>query len=199
VNPGTRLALKVIGCGAAAIVLVPLAAFAWYDLTRYQPHSGEIEQIVASAHPSERSPPAMLRTLHLTDWQGDLSWSTSRLLIFKLETLAARHRNLAWQRTWFLWRHLVKLHLSEDEQLAIICSTTFLGRGAYGFEAGARTFFQRPLNQLTDAELATLVVRASAPSHWLRPDSAEDLAKAASGLLARVREKENPAENLPGR
>jgi membrane carboxypeptidase/penicillin-binding protein PbpC len=123
----------------------------------------------------------------LTEYREHLSMSAARLLLFELEVRKPKQGMRGWHRTYFLWWMLVKLHLSEDEQLAIICSKTFLGRRSYGFEAGAQAYFQRPLARLTDAELATLVVIARSPSRWQRPRSHDDLLKARDGLLARVR------------
>jgi len=187
VNRAVTGARKAFAWALAIVVLVPLAAFVFYDLTRFQPHASEIARIVAAAHPNESSPPEMLRKL-LREPRGDVSLNASRLLILKLKPRASRRGNLAWQSTSLLWWLLVKLHLSEDEQLAIICSTSLLGRRTYGFEAGANTFFDRPLNRLTDSELATLAVRAHSPTRWQRPDRQDDLAKAADNLLARARD-----------
>jgi len=178
-------AFKVLGWGLSIALFVPLAGFLYYDLTRFQPHADEIAQLIDAAHPNDRSPPAMLRKL-LREPRGDLSLEASRLLIYKLEPGSTRG-NLKWQSTSFLWWLLAKVHLSDDEQLTIICSTTFLGKRAYGFEAGANTFFHRPLDRLTDIELATLAMRARRPSWWQLANKQEVLAKAAETLLDRVR------------
>lgn len=185
-NRGVSRAFKALGWGLAIVILVPMAGLAYYDLTRFQPHADQISRIVADAHPDERSPPGILRRL-LEEPRGELSLEASRLLIFRLNPDAARQGNLVWQRTSFLWWLLTKAHLSEAEQLTIVCSTTFLGQRAYGFEAGANAFFNRPLDRLTDFELATLAVRARSPSRWQQADRQDELAMAADNLLARAR------------
>jgi len=177
---------KALGWILAAALLVPLIGFVYYDLTRFQPHSEQISRIISDAHANERSPPTMLRKL-LKEPRDDLSLDASRLLVFELEPDATRQGNFVWQRTSFLWWLLVKVHLSEDEQRTIICSTSFLGQRVYGFEAGANKFFDRPLDRLTDFELATLAVRAHSPSRWQQAERQDELTKAADNLLARVR------------
>jgi len=185
VNRVVIRAIKALGWCVAIALLVPMVGFLYYDLTRFQPHTDQISRIIAEAHPSERSSPPLLRKL-VSEPRGELSLDASRLLVFKLKPGATRG-NLHWKSTSLLWWLLVKVHLSEDEQLAIVCSASFLGQRVYGFEAGANTFFHRPLNRLTDSELATLAVRARNPSRWQRADRQEELAKAADRLLARVR------------
>jgi len=61
-----------------------------------------------------------------------------------------------------------------------------MGRRVYGFEAGAQSYFERPLTLLTDEELATLVIYPRSPSRWTQPERAEDLIVARNGLLARA-------------
>lgn len=194
-------AFKALGWSLAIALLVPLLGFLYYDLTRFQPHADEIAQLIDGAHPNERSPPPMLRKL-LQEPRGDLSLEASRSLIYKLEPGSTRG-NLKWKSTSLLWWLLVKIHLSEEEQLTIVCSTAFLGKRAYGFEAGANTYFYRPLNRLTDIELATLAMRARRPLWWQQADKQDVLAKAAQTLLERVRSKKvewkrRPGESPPG-
>ena len=157
-------ALRLLAWGIAGIVIVPLLAFLYYDVTEFQSRRDDIAQLIAAAHPAERAPPALLRRLLLTEHHGDLSSKAARLLLFKLDVPGAWRRGLSRQGNSALWWLLVRLHLSKDEQLAIVCSSTFLGRRAYGFEAGAQAYFQRPLIRLTDRELATLVISSLAES-----------------------------------
>ena len=157
-------ALKVLGWGIAIIVLVPLLGFLYYDLTEFQPRKDDIAELIARAPPGERTPSAMLRHLLITEDRGDISLTTSRLLTYRLDVYPEGQRTLERKRTDYLWWRLVRLHLSEEEQLAIICSSIFLGRRAYGFEAAANAYFRRSLDELSEAELATLVVLARRPS-----------------------------------
>jgi penicillin-binding protein 1A len=47
--------------------------------------------------------------------------------------------------------------LSKDEILELYLNQIYLGQRAYGFGAAARTYFGKPLDQLTQAEIAVLV------------------------------------------
>ena len=180
----------MLGWCVAVIVLVPLLCFAYYDLTEFQPRRDEIAKVIADAHPDERSPPAMLRRLQLTEYRGDLSWGAARLLLYTLDVPDKWLRGSNWHMHGALWWVLVRVHLSEQEQMAIHCSRTFLGRRSYGFEAGARAYFERPLDQLTDAQLATLVVVARWPSRWNRPGDFDEIAAPRDRLLAHTRSGE---------
>lgn len=179
--------LKVLGWSVAIVVLVPLLAFFYYDLTEFQPRKDEIAQLIAAAPPGERSPPEMLRRLHLTEYRGDLSWGAARMLMYKLDVPDEWRGGMDWQMNWALWWLLVRVHLSENEQLTILCSTTFMGRQSYGFEAGAQAYFHRPLDQLADEELATLVVIARWPSRWSQPEKLDDIAGPRDNLLEHTR------------
>lgn len=56
--------------------------------------------------------------------------------------------------------------LSKDEILEIYINQIYLGQRAYGFATAARTYFGRPLNQLTLAEMAVLAGLPKAPSAY---------------------------------
>jgi Transglycosylase len=178
-------ALKVLGWGVAGIVLTVLLAFSCYDVTEFQSRRDDIAKLIAYAHPAERLPPAALRRLMLTDGRDGLSIDTARILVFELDEPATRRGMAAWHATSFRWWLYVRLHLSTEEQLAITCGKTFLGRRAYGFEAGAQRYFQRPLTRLTEKELALLVILGRRP-HWDRPERREGLVAARDALLART-------------
>lgn len=183
----------MLAWGSAFIVTVPLLAFLYYDVTEFQTRRDDIGQLIAAAQPAQRTPPEMLRKLLLTEHHGDLSLEAARLLLFKLDVPNAWLHGMSWQLNSSLWWLLVRMHLSADEQLTIICSSTFMGRRAYGFEAGAQTYFERQLTRLTDKELATLVIYPRSPGRWNRPGRGEDLIVARDGLLARA----NAADRTP--
>ena len=178
--------LKVLGWSVAGIVLTLLLAFLYYDVTEFQPRKDEIEQLIANAHSDERKPPTTLGRLLLTEHHDDLSMQASRLLLFNLNVPQKWPDGVNRHLQGALWWLLVRLHLSKDDQLTIICSGTFLGRRSYGFEAGAHTYFERPLGALSDKELATLVIIRRWPARWSKPERREDVAAAADSLLARA-------------
>jgi len=54
----------------------------------------------------------------------------------------------------------------KEEILAAYLNTTYFGEGAVGIEAAARTYFRKPLAEVTLAEAALLAGVIPAPSHW---------------------------------
>jgi hypothetical protein len=68
------------------------------------------------------------------------------------------------------------VHLSEGEQLTIICSATFLGRRSLVLKPGREAVLPAAANRLADAELAYSVVISRAPSHWNRPGAFDEIA-----------------------
>ena len=82
---------------------------------------------------------------------------------------------------------MVRIHLSSEQQLAILCSRTFLGKRAYGFQAGALSEFGRGLDALSERELAKLAVIARWPGRWRSPERAAALEVAVDSLIRRSR------------
>lgn len=83
----------------------------------------------------------------------------------------ARQHQAAWSNRT-ITRQLQQLALSvwlerryDDDQLARLQGdTAWFGRGAYGLDAGALAWFDRPLAELTTAQAALLVAIQDAPS-----------------------------------
>lgn len=55
---------------------------------------------------------------------------------------------------------------SKDEILEGYVNSIYLGRGAYGFEAAAKAYFNKPAAKLTVSETAMLVGIIPSPSYW---------------------------------
>ncbi|MFD2794156.1 transglycosylase domain-containing protein [Promicromonospora vindobonensis] len=55
---------------------------------------------------------------------------------------------------------------SKDEILEGYLNSIYLGRGAYGFEAAAKAYFDKPAAELTVSETAMLVGIIPSPSYW---------------------------------
>ncbi|MFI2487105.1 transglycosylase domain-containing protein [Promicromonospora kroppenstedtii] len=55
---------------------------------------------------------------------------------------------------------------SKDEILEGYVNSIYLGRGAYGFEAAAKAYFNKPAAELTVSETAMLVGIIPSPSYW---------------------------------
>ena len=65
--------------------------------------------------------------------------------------------------------------LSKDRILEIYLNEIYLGAGAYGIAAAAQTYFNKPLDQLDDAEAAFLGSLPKSPTNynpWRFPDAA---------------------------
>lgn len=60
----------------------------------------------------------------------------------------------------------IENQLSKDEILEIYMNQIYLGQRAYGFSAAARTYFGRPLDQLSVGEAATIAGLPVAPSAY---------------------------------
>ena len=56
--------------------------------------------------------------------------------------------------------------MSKDEILYIYLNQIYLGEGAYGVEAAARTYFDRPVNKLSLAQMALLAGMPQSPSRY---------------------------------
>jgi hypothetical protein len=178
VKPFKWIANIVAGiCAALAL------AFLCYDHLSFQPRRAEIDALIAAAHPLDRLPPGTLRNLLLAESGDDLSLLASREVLFSLN--AVPRDQLAWHVKSALWWLLVRLHLSEDEQISIVCSQTLLGKRTYGFQAGAQSAFGRDLDALNELELATLVVYARMPTRYREPERADDVRKASLNLIDR--------------
>lgn len=60
----------------------------------------------------------------------------------------------------------IEHNLSKDEILQLYINQIYLGQHAYGFAAAATTYFGKPLNQLSVAEMAVLAGLPKAPSAY---------------------------------
>jgi 1A family penicillin-binding protein len=60
----------------------------------------------------------------------------------------------------------IERHFSKDEILELYLNHVYVGAGAYGIEAGARHYFDRPATDLTPAEAALMAAILPAPAHF---------------------------------
>ena len=74
---------------------------------------------------------------------------------------------------------------SKDEILEGYVNSIYLGRGAYGFEAAAKAYFDKPAAELTVSETAMLVGIIPSPSYW-DPRFGEESRAVAETKWARV-------------
>ncbi|MBS1022999.1 PBP1A family penicillin-binding protein [Gluconobacter cerinus] len=95
--------------------------------------------------------------------------------------------------------------LSKDKILEIYLNWADLGNGSFGVAAAAQTYFNKPLDQLNDAEAASLAALPKSPTHYnpfLHPDAALmrrnlvlDL-MADNGVISREQAQEDKKEPL---
>ena len=84
----------------------------------------------------------------------------------------ARNRFLTHEKTWTRKLKEVALaieierHYTKDEILELYFNQIYFGEGAYGVEAGAKTYFGKPLRELTLPECALLAGVPANPSHY---------------------------------
>jgi penicillin-binding protein 1A len=86
-------------------------------------------------------------------------------------------------------------NLSKEEILYLYLNQIYLGSGAYGVQAAARTYFQKELKNLTIAEMALIAGLPTAPGKYsplLNPKKAKDR---QLYVLKRMRENKYISEN----
>jgi hypothetical protein len=168
----------------AGLTLALAFAFVAYDIAVFQSRVGRIDSLVAQAAPAESHPSDALRRLMFADFRHP-SQATARILIIELGV--PYYGGLGWHRTSALWTLLVKLHLTDDERIAILASRTIVKRGSHGFAAGAELVFAKPLERLKEEELATLFVMARMPILFSNPEYRERIPELSGALLERAR------------
>lgn len=181
-----KRSIRRLGIALSAGMAVALGAFAIYDLVEFQPRKSKIAEMIANADELDRSAPAPLERLIRMDHGGTLPWLVTRSVISEIDRGEGRFGQPGIARQ-ILWRILIGLHLSQADQLIIDRSSTYLGKSAHGYASGAMSVYGKPLNQLNETELATLVVIARWPRLNRAPERAADVARAAEALVARVR------------
>ena len=82
---------------------------------------------------------------------------------------------------WAVALQIERLY-TKDQILEMYMNYVFLGAGAYGFEAGSRTYFGKPLKELNLEEAALLAAIPKSPSEY-SPTRNLDRAKARRNLV----------------
>ncbi len=82
---------------------------------------------------------------------------------------------------WAVALQIERLY-TKDQILEMYMNYVFLGAGAYGFEAGSRTYFGKPLKELNLAEASLLAAIPKSPSEY-SPTRNLDRAKARRNLV----------------
>jgi membrane carboxypeptidase/penicillin-binding protein PbpC len=136
---------------------------------------GEIASIVEHAAPLDRQPSErVLRMLKVSQQYGGSSAHAAMLLANKLDALSDQ-RGLQWHANSLLWWSLVRLHLTEEEQVIVILALAPTGKKRRGFTSTSLVLYQRQPADLSLAEVATIIALIRMPS-------------ARAGMLEQTRE-----------
>lgn len=164
------------------LLLAPTALasyLAYYDLAFFQPALASTRQQMQSV-PSAPVP-ALLKQ-HIQSAYG-------QSLEFHTGTILLRQSIFTGGDGWrsFLWGKLAAFHLSRPEQVATVVSLAYMGSNRYGFAAASQALFDKPVEQLSSAESATLVALSSAPAYY--ESHPESLLKRRDQLLGKSENK----------
>lgn len=179
-----RQSLKISSWVIVIIVVLPLISFAIYDLFYFQPHRVEITRLIQVATPEESEPPAMIVQLARISTDENLDWLATRLI---MDNLNIRHKTESmtyWHIKSFLWLQLVRIHLTEQEQLTLYLAQAHTGKDSKGFSYASYALFNKPLSGLNVEEAATIAALPYAPSIFAKhPDQ---LTKRREYLLTKL-------------
>lgn len=182
-----RPLLRVVIVTAVVVILLPIVAFVAYDLISFESEREKIHQLAVSGTSDEQSPPELVvNLLHVAYPEpSSLALLASRILVVQIKDTPHHLNAMQWHVTGALWLALVRLHLSEQEQIALIASRSYVGAQQHGLSVAAGSLFHQPLPALNSAEAATVVALPHAPSYYSRHP--EVLAERRDLLLARLK------------
>ena len=173
---------KIIAVIFLVVAVLPILLFAGYDLTEFQSRRSDIASLISGASADERNPSLATISLVRNSLGGKTSAFAARLLLDKLHIPWVTKGMFGWHATSALWWACVAIHLSEQEQVTIIASHSYMGNARYGFSTESTARFNKPLSSLSTAEIATVVALTKAPS--LYASSPERLAQRRDWLLS---------------
>ena len=160
----TMIRRIAIGLAIAAglFIATSVALFAAYDFSAFQSRREEIRAL------GLQTPlPASLTELMRVEYEKNGSAHiTARILINELAISRQGNGELGWHSIFATWTFLAHLHLSEQEQYAIIAANSYMGHGRFGYAPEAQARFGKPISSLNDKELATLIVLTRSPSRF---------------------------------
>jgi hypothetical protein len=177
-----RRGMKLLLWFTGVIALSSVALLIAIDLSIYQPHRAQVQQILADAAPAERNPPqAVLRVIKASSINvGALA---ARTLVRKFEESPPHRGMLQWHAVNLAWWLCAALHLSEKEQPAVYLSLAPMGKGIEGFSNASTAIVGVPLGKVTLEQAATLLAVSKSPASLEQPDR---LARQAAALLQRT-------------
>jgi hypothetical protein len=148
---------------AAIFIFGLLIAFVAYDYQAFQSRKQEILPLIVQAHADERAlNPSMAKLLRLAE-NNQVPQNAGRILVAKLQVSPVSENSYGRIATIGLWWALAAIHLSEQEQLTLLASQSFMNQGRIGIAAEAQARFGRPLSSLSLEEEATIASLVFSP------------------------------------
>lgn len=138
-----------------------LGLFTYADLRHFEPFWPSIRSVVAAVpdqefHFTQVQRATLLKLISSRDQdpQSRIDWQIARSLLS-----AAPHppAGLSWQLNWLLWEIEIRARLSREQRFALYCHLMQFS-GGQGILYGSRTLFHEEPHQLTDEQLAEIVV-----------------------------------------
>jgi len=152
----------------AIFLATPVVGFFAYDLIYFQPYRAEMKTIISNASPEDRVPPPLVaKLIHVSEPKG-IDQFLSRILFYHLKvspTHSSSGNRIAHQ---LMWKHLIRLHLTEQERVSLFCSLVYSGKNEPGLSAASERLFNKPLSQLSAPEAATVVALLQGPGYYER-------------------------------
>jgi len=171
------LLLLIVGLVVAGLGILFLRS----DIGSFQPRLPTITQkleVQRTATPT--LPPFLIRCLRA---EGAADHFTARCLLIQFglnETTALRWHMRTWLWSWSLW-----WHFSEVERDLLYCACLHDGVGKTGIHHLSARLFGRPIEKLTEQEMAVLSVASRAPAYCLK--NRPKLTATSEELLRRVK------------
>lgn len=164
-----RLAFLVVG----AVLLCLFMTVAAYDFNAFQSHKHEINAVIASASGDEQAlTPSMRRLLQIAVLH-QLPQNAARILIVKLNVPRVAEGSNGRVLTILLWWGLAAIHLTEQEQFALLASQSHMNEGRIGISAESMARFGKPPSALSFDEEFTVASLVFSPYVEQRPRDLE--------------------------
>lgn len=179
-----RFAITIAILLLASALILATIAFISYDVLTFQSRRSDISALIARSTTDEQIISPKISHLVHVSLNGHAAAFVARILIDELHVPWLRKGQLGWHITAALWQGCVALHLTEQEQMTLIASRSYMGNGRYGFSAEAMARFQHPLSEASLSELSTLVALTHSPTAYA--SSPERLAQRRDWLLSQV-------------
>ena len=159
-----RSSLRAVGAILGLLCGLPLIAFVVLDVAEFQSRRGEINAILQGEAGEDRHPPVQVVQMLKASERYGPSVYASRLLARELQVIPQRQTMLEWHVRSALWWSFVRLHLSEEEQVAVVLGLAPTGAKLKGFTAASVALYRRQPSQLSISEIATILALVRQPS-----------------------------------